>query len=116
MSSIGSGNIGAFNIAGSLAGTQKSNGAQTNDNKAEAAAQKFQLDQKDLANKTQDVSEADLSPDRDADGRADYQDSAHQDELELSQLAQEEQQEPTKSKPDRAALEMETGQVLDLEA
>ena len=117
MSSIGSGNIGALNLAGSLAGTQKSSGTQTNDNKAEAAAQKFQLDQKALSEKTQDVAEADLSPDRDADGRSDYHDSAPHDELELSQIKPDEDQEQSKHrKPNRLALESDTGQVLDLEA
>ncbi|MAT14856.1 MAG: hypothetical protein CMJ46_06245 [Planctomyces sp.] len=115
MSSIGSGNIGAFNLAGSIAGTQKTAGSQTNDNKAEAAAQKFQLDQKALSEKTQDVAEADLSPDRDADGRNDYHDSTPHDELELSQQSEEEKTQPA-SKPDRAALDLDTGRVLDLEA
>ncbi|QDU82084.1 hypothetical protein Pla110_38390 [Polystyrenella longa] len=119
MSSIGSGNIGtgALNIVGSLTGTQKSSATQSNDNKAEAAAQKFQLDQKAMSEKTQDVAAADMSPDRDADGRADYHSSTPHDELDLNQPPAEEKPEPetNDSKP-TPFDDQETGQVLDLEA
>ncbi len=72
MSTIGPGNIGALNLAGSLAGAQRSD-ASTDRNKAESAAQKFQVDQKTLtARSLGDVSEADLSSERDPDGRLPY--------------------------------------------
>ncbi len=69
MSSIGFNNIGAMNLAGSAAGAQRTE-AHANSNKAEAAGRKFQLDGQSMsAHSLDDVVEADLSSERDADGR-----------------------------------------------
>ena len=72
MSSIGSANVGALNLAGSLAGTQRSE-ADADRVKADSADRKFQIDQQSLsARGMDDVAETDLSTDRDADGRLPY--------------------------------------------
>lgn len=114
MSSIGSNNVGAFNLAGSIAGTQKNKSSQVNESKAEAAVQKFQLDQKTLAERATDVAATDMSSDRDADGRSDlYAPEAH-DELVIEEEVVKE--EEGSSKPDRKEAGLDTGQILDLEA
>lgn len=72
MSSIGAASIGALNLAGSVAGTQR--GGVDNDSVTQNAAnQKAASDRAEQsARALGDVSEADLSSDRDADGRQPY--------------------------------------------
>ena len=69
MSSVGPFNPAGFNLAGSLAGAQRTSGDK-DQTAAERAAQKQQAEQ--TANAEKDVSETDMSPDRDADGRQDF--------------------------------------------
>lgn len=79
MSAIGPGSIGALNLAGSVAGTQR---AQTDSKeiKSDAAAAQFQIDQRSLsARGLDDVAESEMSPDRDADGRQLFGGAPHQD-------------------------------------
>ena len=74
MSSIGLTNIGvgAMNLAGSAAGTQSS-ASDTDRVKQNAATQKANADRHaQSAHALDDVAEADLSSDRDADGRQPY--------------------------------------------
>ncbi len=71
MSIIGGG-IGAVNLAASFAGAQRTE-ADTDRNKEVAAERKFQVDRANaLAQTVGDVSDPDLSTDRDADGRLPY--------------------------------------------
>ncbi len=69
MSSIGPSNPAALNLAGSFAGAQRTS-AQQDEAQAQQAAQRFQVDQSD--SNDQDVAEADMDADRDADGRQGY--------------------------------------------
>lgn len=71
MSTIGPGQFGPINVAGSFAGAQRNN-ADADRVKETAAARAAQVDLKAAAAKGDDVSEAELSSDRDPDGRADY--------------------------------------------
>lgn len=82
MSTIGPGNIGALNLAGSFAGAQRSD-AHTDRNKADSALQKFKVDQQAMAaHSADDVAEADLSHERDADGRLPYGRTPRPDHLD----------------------------------
>src|SRR5262245_20614476 len=82
MSAIGSGSIGVFNIAGSIAGAQRNN-ATANEARAEAAEKSFQLDAATLtAQANGDISEPELSSERDADGRMPYEPERRTDEKE----------------------------------
>ena len=87
MSAIGPGSIGALNIAGSFAGSQRSSETQTDRAKAESADQKFQIDQKAMsAHSLGDVAETDLSAERDPDGRMPYGELAEKrDSAELEE-------------------------------
>ena len=71
MSAIGPGQFGPINVAGSFAGAQRNN-ADADRVKETASARAAQADLKAAASKGDDVSEAELSSDRDPDGRADY--------------------------------------------
>ena len=72
MSSIGAASIGGLNLAGSVAGTQRG-GVDNKSVTQNAANQKAASDRADQsARALGDVSEADLSSDRDADGRQPY--------------------------------------------
>lgn len=80
MSAIGSGSIGVFNIAGSIAGAQR-NHATANEARAEAAEKSFQLDADKLtARANGEISDPELSSERDADGRMPYEAERHTDE------------------------------------
>jgi hypothetical protein len=68
MSVIGSGNVGALGILSSVAGGQRRD-VDTNETKAQSAAQKFALDQKAAAAASLDIGQTGESSDRDADGR-----------------------------------------------
>jgi hypothetical protein len=71
---IGPGSIGATNIAGSLAGAQRT-GSESDRIKESGAAKKFAGDQRAMsASKLEDVGETNLSADRDPDGRKLYSD------------------------------------------
>lgn len=109
MSVIGPGNIGALNIAGSFAGAQKTEAAEDR-NKAESADRRGEADQLALTAQTlDDVGEADLTPERDPDGRLPYSASTSDSQLD--------EDEPTKGEPVGAPDAFgERGNVLDLEA
>jgi len=72
MSLIGAASIGALNLAGSVAGTQR--GKVDNESVTRNAANQKAASDRDQqsARALGDVSEADLSSDRDADGRQPY--------------------------------------------
>lgn len=72
MSSIGATNIGAMNLAGSAAGTQR--GGTDSDRVAQNAANQKAVGDRNAqsARALGDVSETDLSADRDADGRGPF--------------------------------------------
>ena len=73
MSAIGPGTVGSLNLAGSLAGAQQTR-AHGDRTKAEGSQRTFQIDQQTLsAHGLDDVAEAELSRDRDADGRLPYE-------------------------------------------
>ena len=111
MSSIGLTNIGAgaLNLAGSAAGAQRS-GADTDSVKKNGADQKAAVDRDvQAAHALNDVAEADLSSDRDADGRQPFG--------LLSRPGPDEEREEKDAKtlqtPDATG---ERGNALDLEA
>jgi len=110
MSSIGPGNIGALNIAGSFAGAQRTE-AETNRSKAEAATQRGQVDPKSMSTEAvDDVAEADLSEERDPDGRMSYGGSWTSDDSPDTSRDQTKQPDAV---PDAFG---ERGNSLDLEA
>jgi len=84
MSSIGSSNAAALNLASSFAGAQRTN-AQQDETKAQQAAQNLQVDQAGAIDK--DVEEADLDADRDADGRQSWEASPEEPFTEKEQGA-----------------------------
>jgi hypothetical protein len=109
MSSIGFNNIGAMNIASSAAGAQRTE-ANANNNKAEAAGRKFQVDGQSMsAQSHDDVAEADMSTERDADGREAFGERRH------PEAEGEEAKTPrqTSTAPDAFG---DRGGALDLEA
>lgn len=115
MSSIGPGNIGAVNIASSLAGTQKNNASQTNSAKAESASRQFNVDLANFSEKAQDVGQTDLTPDRDADG---HEALGHHAEPPPEETTPEEESAQQQTSPQKIPRgeDFETGRVLDLEA
>jgi hypothetical protein len=111
MSSIGLTNIGigGMNLAGSAAGTQRS-GADTDSVKQNAANQKAHADRNAQSARTlDDVAEADLSSDRDADGRQPFGLLSRPEPDEEG----EEHSPKTLRAPDAAG---ERGNTLDLQA
>jgi hypothetical protein len=110
MSSIGLTNIGVggMNLAGSAAGTQRS-GADTDSVKHNAATQKANADRNAQSARALDVAEADLSSDRDADGRQPLGLLSRPEPDEEG----EERNAKTKRIPDAAG---ERGNALDLQA
>jgi|GEM_PF-5899392 len=117
MSAIGSGNLGAVNLAGSLAGAQRTN-SESDRVKEEAAKRNFQIDQKAMsANSLEDVGQTDQATDRDADGRMAYSD----DETDLenranTESAKSEEDLEVKTKRKSADAFGEKGTTLDIEA
>jgi hypothetical protein len=86
MSVIGPGSLGSFNLAGSVAGSQRNNSGEDRV-KETSADRKFQADQRTMsASSLEDVAETDLLSERDPDGRLPYSSPDHeeQDSLELS--------------------------------
>ena len=111
MSAIGPGSIGALNLAGSLAGSQR-NGAEADRIKSDAAERKFQIDQREMsAHSLDDVSETGLSADRDADGR-----QLHGESPEQGQTTDEMPSRPAKTLRRGQDALGERGRLLDLEA
>jgi len=108
MSGIGPSNIGALNIAGLIAGSQRTN-AGDDRIKADAANQKFKVDQKTLTSQSLDVAEADLSADRDPDGRLPYGEPPQPDETADGTAHPH-------SHPQTSDPSGERGNALDLEA
>jgi len=73
MSILGPANLGMLNLAGSVAGAQRTSAAEADRTREAAAERSFQIDQKTMsARSLSDVGETDLSPERDADGRLPY--------------------------------------------
>ena len=107
MSSIGPGNIGALNLAGSFAGARRGE-VNTDRDKASSAEQKFKLDQQAMS--LDDVAETELSSERDADGRLPYTQMTPPEAP--SEEDQEQQSQPLPA-PDAFG---ERGASLDLEA
>lgn len=69
MSTVGPANLGIINLAGSLAGAQRSD-ASTDRVKSDAADQKHRVERKlRAASPTDDIADSGLSSDRDPDGR-----------------------------------------------
>ncbi|MCH7988435.1 MAG: hypothetical protein IID46_04700 [Planctomycetes bacterium] len=86
MSVMGPGTLGSFNLAGSVAGSQRNNSGEDRV-KETSADRKFQADQRTLsASSLEDVAETDLLSERDPDGRLLYssQEQEQQDSLEIS--------------------------------
>ena len=109
MSAIGPGNIGALNLAGSAAGAQRAE-ADTNQNRADAAGRKFQIDQKKLSSQSlDDVAETELSSERDPDGRLPYE----RNHSEQSERDNSDAKEKSDRAPDAFG---DRGNSLDLEA
>ena len=109
MSAIGGGSIGALNLAGSVAGAQR-NQATADQSRAEASGKAFQVDAARMsAQLNGDVSEPELSSDRDADGRLPYEEAAGHPEREPDQP----EGEPVRRSADATGV---LGNALDLEA
>jgi hypothetical protein len=108
MSTIGPGSIGALNIAGSFAGAQRTE-SQADGAKAAAAQRKFQVDQNAMsAHALEDVGEADLTSERDPDGRLPYGAGRR------SEQGDDDDSQQTAPRPQDAFGER--GATLDLEA
>lgn len=110
MSSIGAANIGALNLAGSAAGAARGE-TDTDRVKQNAADQKTAGD-RDLqsARALGDVSETDLSSERDADGRQPY---GRMTRPAVDEAGEEPSHEPQRGLPDPSG---ERGNALDLQA
>lgn len=110
MSILGPGNIGALNLAGSIAGTQR-NGAAADREKEVAADRNNQINQQaQAAHNHEDIAETDLNADRDADGRLLYAEAPGSGEAgETSEDAPKDPLRPTDAFGER-------GNTLDLEA
>ena len=115
MSTFGVGNIGSVNLASSVAGTQKNN-ALKNEARAEAAGRDFKTDLDSLTIKQSgDVGEAELSSDRDVDGRllGGHDDSEEQETTEEESASSN---GSTSSHPRSVDPNHELGSHLDLDA
>ncbi len=112
MSSIGSSNPAAFNLASSFAGAQRTT-SQQDETKSQQAAQKFQVEQTEAIDK--DVVEADLDADRDADGRLSWGASPGESHAEDQQDASDSEtaERPTQHATDALGLR---GGHLDVDA
>ena len=80
MSVMGPGSLGSFNLAGSVAGSQRNNSSEDR-LKETSADRKFQADQRTLsARSLEDVAETDLLSERDPDGRLPYSTLEHEEQ------------------------------------
>lgn len=87
MSVIGPGSLGAIHLAGSAAGSQRTQ-AGDDDVKASAADRKMQADRdRQAAASHEDVAEADLMSERDADGRLPW--SYEEEDLQQDSASEE---------------------------
>lgn len=114
MSVIGPGNVGALNLASSVAGAQR-NTADAGNVKQEASQRKFQIDRTEATAKSlEDVSETESSPERDADGRRLYTDAGNP----IEQDGDEQHSASLSSVSNRRSPDAfeERGGALDLEA
>ena len=113
MSTIGSVSVGAMNIAGSVSGAQKPE-ADSSQTKAEAAAQKFQLDRQSMsASNLDDVSQTELSSERDADGRQAWDFSGEPNDADAQRQDAGQSAQNSRRSVDATG---ELGQRLDLDA
>ena len=109
MSTIGPGSIGALNLAGSVAGSQRSN-ADKDETRATASERSSRIDHKKMSSESlDDVAEADLSPDRDADGQQPFND------LPTDELLSDESDDQQTKLPRGIDAAGERGTSLDLE-
>ena len=119
MSVIGPGNLGALNIAGSLAGSgaQKTN-ATDGELKQNAANRSAQINRDaTTAHATEDVGETESAPERDADGRLPFGDVEQDESVESTNDPQSEAGQ-SKNGTTRRSVDAfgERGSVLDLDA
>ena len=111
MSTIGAGSIGVLNLAGSLAGAQRNN-ATADQARGDAAEKSFQIDKARLtAQSMGDISDPELSSDRDADGRLPYDAPRRPDAL-----AEEGVDAMKKAPISVIDLSGERGRMLDIQA
>lgn len=114
MSSLGIGNIGSVHLAGSVSGGQQVKG-ERDQAKAEASRQDFKATLESLSNQhSENVEEASLSADRDADGRRMY-DEVDMSENSESHSADDNHDESNSASRSRDAFG-ERGNHLDLDA
>ena len=114
MSIIGPGNVGALNLAGSLAGSQRNN-ANADSIKQQGSERKFQIDRQEAtAHSLEDVGETETSPERDADGRMPFAEEQGDTPQATGELVQNRDETP---EPNRSVDAFgERGGALDLEA
>lgn len=87
MSAIGPTGMGGVHLAGSVAGLQNS-GSNQDRARAESADRSFQISRDAMqVRATEDVSEAELSSDRDADGRMSWNEEDARDEPAAEETA-----------------------------
>lgn len=112
MSSIGPGSIGGINLVSSIAGSQRTN-SDSDRLKESSADRKAVSDQKAIsAHTAEDVAEAELSADRDADGRQSYSAPDDIDEHPSDSVAKRSDEPAHEPIPDAFG---ERGGRLDLE-
>ena len=111
MSIIGTGNLGAINLAGSVAGAQQNSNAEANRLKEAAVQRNTKAALEDIAARSlEDVGETDESADRDADGRMPFGNSDSESLEHADRLG--EPQMPRRIQDANG----ERGQRLDLDA
>ena len=114
MTTIGSG-FGAASVVGSAAGAQQSR-TDTNSVKSAAAEQTFRIGQQEMTSRSLDsVGQSDVTPDRDADGRQDYDRPANEGAEDNFDPADESRRLPETGGHVSDVFGI-LGQTLDLEA
>ena len=115
MSAIGPGSLGAINMAGSLAGSQRNTG-EADGLKQRSSERSFQIERKAAAaHSLEDVGETDSTPDRDADGRQPFANADDETTETETAISTATSQSPPGKHRSTDALE-ERGNVLDLDA
>jgi hypothetical protein len=111
MSTIGSATVAGFNLAGSVAGSPRTEASDRF--QAAAADQKSQVDRQRFSQSLSDVGNAEFGSERDADGRQIYR-RAERSNRNGAQAA--DSTESASSLPSAADAFGERGTTLDLEA
>ena len=116
MSVIGPGNLGAINLAGSLAGAQQNQAAEAGQARQTASQRAGAADLKEMTSKALDgVDAADQSAERDADGRMPYAGTGDDQTAEQADTVRP--QQPGSARGPRAKdATGDRGRTLDLEA